>query len=140
MAYHFILFQLRKALPEMYAASNVCLVPLHTGVATDSVPSKLLTITAAGRPLIASVDEDSDTYRFVEDAVCGLWVEPENPHDFTLYHDPDRRERLGRNGRSHVEARYTPQVVAQQYGPSVRRAHCKRQAQGKALLERTAEV
>jgi hypothetical protein len=42
----------------------------------------------------------------------------------TLYHDPDRREHLGRNGRAHVEARYTPQVVARQYA---------------SLLERTAE-
>jgi hypothetical protein len=32
----------------MYASSDVCLVPLRKGVATDSVPSKLLTITAAG--------------------------------------------------------------------------------------------
>jgi glycosyltransferase involved in cell wall biosynthesis len=61
------------------------------------------------------VDEDSDTYRFVEKAECGLWVEPENPDALTLYHDPDRRERLGRNGRAYVEARYTPQVVARQY-------------------------
>jgi hypothetical protein len=51
-------------------------------------------------------------------------VEPENPDALTLYHDPDRRERLGRNGRAHVEARYTPQVVARQYA---------------SLLERTAE-
>jgi glycosyltransferase involved in cell wall biosynthesis len=33
----------------------------------------------------------------------------------TLYHDPDQRERLGRNGRAYIEARYTLQVVAQQY-------------------------
>jgi colanic acid biosynthesis glycosyl transferase WcaI len=125
----FLSFQPREDLPEMYASSDVCLVPLRKGVATDSVPSKLLTITAAGRPLIASVDRDSDTYRFVEKAECGLWVEPENPDALTeailtLYHDPDRRERLGRNGREYVEARYTPQVVARQYA---------------SLLERTAE-
>jgi len=106
---------------------------------------KIPIIAAVRLSLIASVEEDSDTYRFVEKAGCGLWMEPENPDALaeailTLYHDPDRRERLGRSGRAHVEARYTPQVVAQQYGPSVRRAHCKRQAQGKALLERTAEV
>jgi len=76
------------------------------------------------------VDRDSDTYRFVENAECGLGVEPENPDALaeailTLYHDPDRRERLGRSGRAHVEARYTPQVVARQYA---------------ALLERTAEA
>ncbi|MGC9357780.1 MAG: glycosyltransferase [Anaerolineae bacterium] len=75
------------------------------------------------------MDRDSDTYRFVEKAECGLWVEPENPDVLAeailaLYHDPDRRERLGRNGRVYVEARYTPQVVARQYA---------------SLLKRTAE-
>ena len=86
---------------------------------------KIPIIAAVRLSLIASVEEDSDTYRFVEKAGCGLWMEPENPHAFTLYRDPNRRERLGRNGRSHVEARYTPQVVARQYA---------------SLLERTAEA
>jgi colanic acid biosynthesis glycosyl transferase WcaI len=125
----FLPFQPHEDLPEMYASSDVCLVPLRKGFTGESVPCKVFTITAAGRPLIASVDRDSDTYRFVEKAECGLWVEPENPDALaeailTLYHDPDRRERLGRNGRAHVEARYTPQVVARQYA---------------SLLERTAE-
>jgi colanic acid biosynthesis glycosyl transferase WcaI len=122
----FLPFQPREALPEMYASSDVCLVPLRQGVATDSVPSKLLTITAAGRPLVAAVDKESDTHRFVKRAACGLRVEPENPEAMAdaileLYHDPDLRQRLGRNGRAHVEASYTPQAVARQYAELLER-------------------
>ena len=116
----FLPFQPREDLPEMYASSDVCLVPLRRGVATDSVPSKLLTITAAGRPLIASVDKGSDTHRFVQAAECGLCVEPEDPSALAksilmLYDDPHLREQLGRNGREYVETRYTPKAVARQY-------------------------
>jgi hypothetical protein len=52
----------------------------------------------------------------VETVEWGLWVEPENPDALTLYHDPDRRERLGRSGREYVQARYTPAGR----GPAVR--------------------
>jgi colanic acid biosynthesis glycosyl transferase WcaI len=88
---------------------------------------KILIIAAVRLSLIVSVDRDSDTYRFVEKAACGLWVEPENSDALaeailTLYHDPDRRERLGRSGRAYVEARYTPQVVARQYATRLERA------------------
>jgi len=84
------------------------------------VPCKVFTITAAARPLIASVDKDSDTYRFVQEAQCGLWVEPENPQALaeailTLYADKELRERFSRNGREYVETRYTRQTIARQY-------------------------
>jgi hypothetical protein len=46
---------------------------------------------------------------------------PSGGHPLTLQHDPDWRERLGRNGRAYVEARYTPQVVARQYATRLER-------------------
>ncbi|HDN79635.1 MAG TPA: glycosyltransferase, partial [Chloroflexi bacterium] len=109
-----------KVVPDMYASSDVCLVPLRRGFTAESVPCKVFTITAAARPLIASVDKDSDTHRFVQEAQCGLWVEPENPKALAeailaLYSDRELRERLGRNGREYVETHYTRQAIARQY-------------------------
>jgi colanic acid biosynthesis glycosyl transferase WcaI len=116
----FLPFQPYEVLPNMYASSDICLVPLRKGFTAESVPCKVFTITAAARPLIASVDRDSDTYHFVRDAQCGLWVEPEDSDALaeailTLYADKELREYLGRNGRQHVEAHYTRQAIARQY-------------------------
>jgi colanic acid biosynthesis glycosyl transferase WcaI len=116
----FLPFQAHEVVPEMYASSDVCLIPLRKGFAAESMPCKIYTITAAGRPLIASVDKDSDTHHFVREAQCGLWVEPENSDALAeailnLYANEELRERLGCNGRQHVEAHHTRQVIARQY-------------------------
>jgi len=116
----FLPFQPHEVLPKMYASSDICLVPLRKGFTNESVPCKVFTIMASGRPMIASVDEGSDTWELVEQAQCGLCVPPENPHALakairTLCADPALRERLGRNGREHVVQHYTRQVVARQY-------------------------
>lgn len=122
---HFIPFQPREDVPQIYAAADVCLVPLKKDIARDSVPSKAYTIMASGRPIIASVDPGSDAWSLVQAAECGLCVEPENSQSLaeairTLYHDPDLRARLGRNGREHVVANYTRRVVARQYDELLR--------------------
>jgi colanic acid biosynthesis glycosyl transferase WcaI len=117
---YLIPFQPREDVPEIYAAADVSLVTLRKGIALDSVPSKAYTIMASGRPMIASVDEGSDTWQLVEQAQCGLCVEPENPQALAeairvLYADPALRERLGRTGREHVVQHYTRQAVGRQY-------------------------
>ena len=69
----------QRDIPELYASSDVCLVPLRKGFTEESVPSKTYTILSAARPVIASVDAGSEIWRLVEEAACGLCVEPENP-------------------------------------------------------------
>jgi colanic acid biosynthesis glycosyl transferase WcaI len=116
----FLPFQPHEALPELYASSDVCLVPLRKGFTNESVPCKVFTIMASGRPMIAAVDQDSDTWQMVEEAQCGLCVEPQNPQGLAeairvLYADHALRERMGRNGREHVVRHYTRQAVGRQY-------------------------
>jgi len=116
----FLAFQPHEALPEMYASSDVCLVPLRKGFTNESVPCKVFTIMASGRPMIAAVDQGSDTWQMVEEAQCGLCIEPENSQSLAeairvLYADHALRQRLGRNGREHVVRHYTRQAVGRQY-------------------------
>lgn len=116
----FLPFQPHEAVPEMYAATDVGLVPLRRGFTQESMPSKVLTILSAARPLIASVDPGSDTWNFVQDAGCGLCVEPEDASALagairTLYHDRTLGQQMGLRGREYVLSKYNRKAVARQY-------------------------
>lgn len=51
---------------------------LKKGVAQTATPSKLTAYMLTGRPIIASVDLDSDCANIIREAGCGLVVEPGN--------------------------------------------------------------
>jgi colanic acid biosynthesis glycosyl transferase WcaI len=71
----FLPFQPEEALADMQAAADAGLVTLLPEAGKSSIPSKVLGYLAAGRPVIASVAEDSDTAAMVREAGCG-WVAP----------------------------------------------------------------
>ena len=112
--------QPRELLPQLLAAADVGLAPLRSGLASTSVPSKILGIMAAGRPVIAAAEPGSDTAQLIEEAGCGLTVTPESPRALaeaieTLSADPARRVALGEAGRRAVLARYSASVVVERY-------------------------
>jgi colanic acid biosynthesis glycosyl transferase WcaI len=116
----FLPFQPQEMVPEMYASADVCLVPLRHGLSNDSVPSKVFTIQGAARPLIAAVDQHSDTWDYVQSAGCGLCIEPEDPAALsaaicTLRSDGSARQQMGARGRQYVLSKYTREAVVQQY-------------------------
>jgi colanic acid biosynthesis glycosyl transferase WcaI len=116
----FVDYQPKERLPEVLAAADVHVVPLRRGLARASVPSKTYSILAAGRPIVASVDEGTEVARLVEKAGAGLAVPPEDPEAFTdaivtLLEDPDRAAAMGRAGRAFVESWASPAAIAQRY-------------------------
>jgi len=75
----------------------------------NALPIKLFEYMSAGVPVIAS---DFPLWRgIVEDAECGICVDPENPNaiakaiNFLLMH-PDVADEMGRNGRRAAESKY----------------------------------
>jgi len=116
----FVDFQPKERLPEVLAAADIHVVPLRRGLAASSVPSKTYSIMAAGRPLVASVDEGTEVARVVERAEAGLAVPPDDPAAFTaavtkLLDAPEMAAEMGRNARRFVERWASPAVVALQY-------------------------
>jgi colanic acid biosynthesis glycosyl transferase WcaI len=112
--------QPEERLPEVLAAADVHLVPLRSGLARSSVPSKTYSILAAGRPLIASVDPGSEVARVVESAGAGVAVPPEDAESLTkalrrLLEDPERRREMGAAGRNWIEAWASPAAIAESY-------------------------
>jgi len=116
----FIPFQPRELLPQVLASADVSLITLKRGVGTDSVPSKCYSILASGRPVIAAVDQGSDTWNLIHQADCGLCVEPENPQALAdailqLYRDEGYRAHLGANGRAYAVQHHSRMAAAREF-------------------------
>ena len=63
----------------MMAASDVCLITQAKGTGRFCMPSKLLSILVAGKPVIAAADESSELVQSVRQGDFGITVPPENP-------------------------------------------------------------
>lgn len=116
----FVDMQPRERLPEVLAAADLHLVPLRTGLAKSSVPSKLYSILAAGRPVLASVDAGTEVATTIERAGAGVSVPPEDLDVFVdaldaLLSDPAGLVRMGASGRAFVEGWVSPAAVAASY-------------------------
>lgn len=116
----FVDMQPRERLPDVLAAGDVHVVPLKRGLARSSVPSKLYSILAAGRPVLASVDPGTEVATTLERAGAGVSVPPEDPDAFCgalgdLLDDPSRRAAMGASGRSFVEGWVSPAAVGAAY-------------------------
>jgi len=116
----FVDMQPKERLPEVLAAADVHVVPLKRGLAWSSVPSKLYSILAAGRPIVASVDLGTEVARTVGLAGAGVAVGPDDPEAFTkairrLLDEPDEATAMGAAGRRFVEHWASPSAVAGAY-------------------------
>ncbi|HZP73116.1 MAG TPA: glycosyltransferase family 4 protein, partial [Gaiellaceae bacterium] len=75
----FLPYQPYERLPEALSAAHVHFVGLPRGLAGYIVPSRVHGILAAGRPILAAVDEESETATLVREAHCGVVVPPDDP-------------------------------------------------------------
>jgi colanic acid biosynthesis glycosyl transferase WcaI len=116
----FVDMQPKSRLPELLAAADVHVVPLKRGLARSSVPSKMYSILAAGRPIVASVDPGTEVARTVEEAGAGLSVVPDDVEAFAkavrrLVEAPAEAAEMGAAGRRWVEHWASPAAVAAAY-------------------------
>lgn len=104
---YFLPMQPKEKYPGVLAASDVCLATLRKEVKTPVVPSKILSIMAAGRPVLASLPLEGDAPRLIAQARCGVCVPPGEPEELAravlaLYRQPDLAKEMGRNGRRYA--------------------------------------
>jgi glycosyltransferase involved in cell wall biosynthesis len=105
--------------PGLYAAADVCLVPLRDVPVFDAfVPSKLFEMLAAGRPIIGAVR--GEARHILQRSGGALLVDPERGDQLAaaverLRADPDLRAALARSGRAFAEQHYDRDALAERY-------------------------
>jgi glycosyltransferase involved in cell wall biosynthesis len=111
--------QPKERMPELLAASDASMVLLRkTDLFKTVIPSKIFEAMAMERPVILGVD--GETKEIIEEADCGVCIEPENHHQLaeavlSLYNDPALLQRLGRNGKTSVMSCYDREKLAGDY-------------------------
>lgn len=116
----FIPMQPREVYPSMLHASDVCLSTLYGKVKTPVVPSKILSIMAAGRPVIACMNLEGDAPALIKEAGCGFALPPERPdtlaeHILNLYENEEMRKEMGMRGRKYAEEKLSLNVAVDRY-------------------------
>ena len=91
-------------IPHVMVAGDVHIVTVRRGLEGVVVPSKLYSILAAGRPVLAVAPSECDAARIVRESGCGIAADPDDPHavaagDSRASRRPARLAEMGRRAR-----------------------------------------
>ena len=119
-AVRFLPYQPRERLSQSLSSADVHFVGLARGLAGYVVPSRLYGIMAAGRPVLVSADEESETAKLVRKVGCGLVMPPGEPDRVaaairSLAAGEHDLEEMGRRGRVYVEQEAGRQTAMARY-------------------------
>lgn len=109
-------FVSRNEIPKVQAESDVLVLALPTGNGNLCLPSKLTSYMLSGKPVLASVDQDSSTKRILEGYNCGITVAPDNQDllakAFVDYGKMSREKRaeMGKNSRDYAINNLTREI------------------------------
>lgn len=110
----------RSDYPDLLVAAGVCLVSLAPDLDGLAVPSKFYGILAAGKPVIALVQDSCEIAKVLKERDCGIQVSPGNMEglitaiEFLKTH-PEAALRMGSNARAALESLYTLPVLADRF-------------------------
>jgi colanic acid biosynthesis glycosyl transferase WcaI len=109
-----------KQLGEVLASADVLVAVLDADANIFSVPSKVLTYLAAGRPILAAIPEANLAARTIEEAGAGVVVEPDDTDAFvaaarSLMTDAAARDAAGARGRAYAERMFDIGPIADRF-------------------------
>jgi colanic acid biosynthesis glycosyl transferase WcaI len=101
---------------ELLSTSDLTLVTQQRVVADIVFPSKVRTLMAAGRPVVASLNAGSEVARVVTEGGAGAVVPPEDPDALleailALRNAGERRRRMGFQGRAYARTHWNPEAI-----------------------------
>jgi glycosyltransferase involved in cell wall biosynthesis len=105
----------KEEFSDVQAAADLTILPTRKSGSLTSVPSKLIAYMLSGRPVLATVDEESDTARIIREARCGVCVAPEDPNAIAKairksLQMPDELTRMGQQARSYAIQNFSSKV------------------------------
>ncbi|HET8617227.1 MAG TPA: glycosyltransferase family 4 protein [Actinomycetales bacterium] len=117
---HFLPSADDREFADTLAAADVLVVNERPGVAEMSVPSKITSYCAAGRPIVAATDPDGATADLIRTAAAGHVVPAGEPHALLaavrqLADDDAVAAELGANGRRFAQDRLSAQGAMRAY-------------------------
>lgn len=103
----FLPLQSDEELPNVLAAADILLLNQRAGVSEMALPSKLTSYLAAGRPVVAAVEQNSETAKELGAAEAGVITGPDDPTALLaaisrLAQDPVTQRCLGIKGRKYA--------------------------------------
>jgi glycosyltransferase involved in cell wall biosynthesis len=113
---------------ELNTSLNACdaaIVSFQPGMSGVSVPSRMYNVMAAGKPILAMADRDSELARVLQEEAVGRVVLPGDIDGLVgaieeLRNDPAERTRMGERARSAVERNYSYENTLSQYRGLIR--------------------
>jgi glycosyltransferase involved in cell wall biosynthesis len=101
----FFPYQPKETLSYVFSSADIFILPLKKGLAGYSLPSKIYSILASGRPCIACVEEESEVAQIIQEFNCGLLSRPQDHQDLAekilfLQKNKELRIRMGGNARN----------------------------------------
>ncbi len=116
----FMDYQPNSRLNEVLACGDIHIIPLKPGLGSISVPSKLYSILAAGRPVLASVDPGTEIDAVVTQSGAGRSVRAGDTEGFiaaleALIDDPNGRAAAGQNARHFAEEWLSSEAIGETY-------------------------
>jgi colanic acid biosynthesis glycosyl transferase WcaI len=116
----FVPYQPRPRISESLSSADLHFVGLTPGLAGFVVPSRVYGILAAGRPILAAVEEESETAALVREVGCGIVVAPSRSDLVAEAIRAASRgeydlEEMGRRGREFAESQGSLETAVAKY-------------------------
>jgi colanic acid biosynthesis glycosyl transferase WcaI len=115
----FLPMQPQSRYADLLAASDACLVTLDARLRSPVIPSKIASIMAAGRPIIAALPE-GDAAQLIRGSDAGVVVPPGNADELVrairgFRDDTPLRDRLAANGRRYAVENLSLEVLVPRF-------------------------
>ena len=114
----------REELPDFLNACDLSIIAFVQGMRGVSVPSRMYNVLAAGKPILAVADHDSELAMVVKEERIGWVVSPDRPNEMTAAIREARASRkelveMGKRARDAAERQYSFRRVSELYAQMI---------------------